>query len=424
MRITLLNTNSHSGGAARACLRLTEALGRQADVRADMLVAHQNAEHPQVTAYPQSWWQRKRLFGHFVGERLAYLPYERSKAGRFDLSLANTGFDVSSHPLVQRANVLHLHWVNQGFLSIRSLRRLAALGKPLVWTLHDMWPFTGGCHYSGDCRKYQTHCHTCPLVRRPHPRDISYRLWERKATFYQQARLHVVTCSEWLGHQARQSPLLADTEITSIPNGIDTALFAPGDTAAIRQRLGLPLDKRLLLFGAMKVSDERKGYRYLKEALAIHHQRYPEQADKVELVVFGKADEAALATLPYPVHSLGLLSDQATIADAYRAVDAFVIPSLQDNLPNTVMESLACGTPVIGFRTGGIPEMVAHKVAGYLVSQRDSTGLADGIDYLLQDDDRYRTMATAARRKVEQDYSYDVVARRYLKLYDRLLHST
>ncbi len=399
MRIALLTTYPH-GGAGIACRRLQAAL-REAGAQADLVIRDDA---------PSRW--------PFYAERLSFLPHERDKSVRFSFSLANFGSNMTKHPAVQQADVLHLHWINQGFLSLRNIRQLAELGKPIVWTLHDMWAFTGGCHYSGSCTQYQQACGMCPFLRRPGPNDLSHRVWLRKKKEFP-PNLHVVTCSEWLAERARESTLLGQYPIISIPNPIDTDVFVPaeaGERPAFRRRLGIDDASLVVLFVAVKVQDERKGFVYLQQALSALKVQRPNLA--VDILVLGHSRPEELAALPYPCHPMGMVQDIAQLAKIYDAADVFAIPSLEDNLPNTVMESLACGTPVVGFETGGIPEMVDHRQNGYIVPQRDSKGLAEGIAWIGEQKEHLRR---AARAKALRMYTNGVVAQRHLLLYAQLL---
>ncbi len=230
-----------------------------------------------------------------------------------------------------------------------------------------------------------------------------------------------MTCSEWLAGVARTSGLLKNYRVTAIPNPIDTAIFKPSTEAerlAFRSEKGISPNARVLLFAAMKVSEERKGFRFLLEALQMLKAQRPDF--QLEILVLGKAEPEALAALPYPVHALGLVQEQAKLVQAYGAADVFAIPSLEDNLPNTVMESLACGTPVAGFATGGIPEMVGHLQEGFIAPQGDSRALAEGIFEILEGKIGLEQYREAARRKVETNYSNAVVAGRYLRVYKNL----
>ncbi|HMX39038.1 MAG TPA: glycosyltransferase, partial [Saprospiraceae bacterium] len=348
MNIVLLNTYSH-GGAGVACRRLLEGLrATQPDISAQLITA----------AEAGSRWP-------FYAERLSFLPHERDRSVRFAFSPANFGKDLSRHPAVRQADLLHLHWVNQGLLSLRGIRQLAELGKPMVWTLHDTWAFTGGCHIFTDCDRFRQQCGVCPYLRRPGPHDLSHQVWLKKQRFFPK-NIHFVTCSHWLRDVARSSSLLQGFPITSIPNPIDTALFKPAeaaDRAALRAEMGIAPGAHVLLFVAMNLRDAHKGFRFLPEALQHLRRQRPDLA--VEVVVLGKSEPESLSAFPYPVHALGLVQGAERLSRLYGAADVFVTPSLADNLPNTVMESLACGTPVVGFRTGGIPEMVGHLQEGY-----------------------------------------------------------
>jgi glycosyltransferase involved in cell wall biosynthesis len=398
MNILLLNTYPH-GGAGVACRRLQAAL-TEANVTANLLTSNDVGN---------SW--------PFYAERISFVPLERDKSVRFSFSLANFGKNLARHPLVREADVLHLHWVNQGFLSLKNVRQLAELGKPIVWTLHDMWAFTGGCHYSQGCENFKNECGNCLFLKNPSPDDLSHRVWLRKKDFFPK-NIQFVTCSEWLAGVALSSGLLKNYSVTAIPNPIDTSVFKPMTTAErqkFRSEKGISPNARVLLFAAMKVSEERKGFRFLLEALQILKTQHPDF--QLEILVLGKAEPEALAALPYPAHALGLVQEQSKLVQAYGAADVFAIPSLEDNLPNTVMESLACGTPVAGFRTGGIPEMVGHLQEGFIAPQGDSRALAAGIFEILEGKTGLEKYREAARRKVEANYSHAVVAGRYLEVY-------
>lgn len=402
MNVLLLNTYAH-GGAGIACRRLQGAL-QESGLSAGLLTAEDLGNR----------WP-------FYAERLSFVPYERDKSVRFSFSPANFGKDLLRHPLVQKADVLHLHWINQGFLSLKTIGQLAALGKPLVWTLHDMWAFTGGCHYSRGCEGYKNACGNCPYLCRPGPHDLSHKIWSRKKKFFPPG-IRFVTCSEWLAGVARSSGLLHDYEVRAIPNPVDTTTFKPlsqPERDDFRAQKGISRGAFVLLFVAMNVNETRKGFSFLSEAL--QYLRTQRTDLQLEIVVLGKSGPEALKTLPYPVHALGMVRDPETLARAYGAADVFVIPSLEDNLPNTVMESLACGTPVAGFKTGGIPEMAGHLQEGFIAPQGDAQGLANGIYEVLKGKRPLAEYRKAARRKVETHYSNEIVAARYLGLYQEVL---
>ncbi|WP_128543034.1 glycosyltransferase family 4 protein [Larkinella soli] len=413
MRILHLSTFHTTGGAGIAARRLNEALVRNG-LDSQLLVPQTDRPEPQVTGLAETPLQRKTALARFALDRLSFWLHERDKTVRFAFSPARVGSDLSRHPLVQQADVLHLHWTQFGFLSLDGMRKLFSLGKPVVWTLHDMWAFTGGCHYSGTCERYRTHCQHCPFLRRPAEHDLSYRVFERKKAVFANVPLTFVTPSRWLSDLLKTSALAGGFPVEVLPNPIDTKRFQPSpDRADIRRQLNLPVDRRLLLFGSFNTADPRKGFRYVQEALRKAKNNLPD----TELMVFGKTGPETDAALPLPVHSLGSVSSEEQMIRIYQAADAFVIPSLEDNFPNTVIESLACGTPVVGFATGGIPEQITHLRTGYLAEPKSSDDLAAGLIWLLNETDPAMVRTQAADSVKPLDYA--VMAERFGSLYRR-----
>ena len=428
MRVVHLNTYHTTGGAAVAAGRLNRALQKQG-VESTLLVQEETypewmLPEPGVEALATSFLAKKMAFARFGAERLAFLPFEKHKAVRFQFSPAVTGVDLTYNSTIMQADVLHLHWINFGFFSVEGLGSLMRLGKPVVWTMHDMWPFTGGCHHSGTCENYQRDCGNCvPFLRNPAPDDLSRSVWNRKQKAYEMAHLVPVGCSDWLTHRARQSRLFQPFSVLSIPNAIDTEQFSPIEKTTARQALGLPTNKRLILFAAAKVSTAGKGFTYFQQALHQLHNHL-ENPREVELLIFGAGDKGLLHELPFQYHFLGPLSDMSKISQAYNAADMFVIPSLAENLPNTIMESMACGTPAVGFSVGGIPEMIQHRESGYLAQYKSAEDLCAGMQWLLQlPPNDYAAIAHAARQHVLTHYDESVVAGQYASLYAQLVTS-
>lgn len=425
MRVTLLSTYHLSGGAGVAATRLHHALDQYGQVDSTLLVGIPNRlekHRPDsgVSYLANNLLAEQTAYLRFVAERLYFLPFERDPSVRFQFSPAVIGADVSFHPAVQQADVLHLHWINFGFLSIRGLHQLVNLGKPIVWTLHDMWAFTGGCHYSRGCDHFQTYCRQCPYLKRPGERDLSYRVFEQKRKLFAKGGIHLVSPSHWLRDETKQSALLGDFPHTVIPNPIDLDTFRPIDRTVANARLELPNNDSLrLLFGSASVTDPRKGFRYFAEALNRLHEQQP--TAEIEVLVFGKGRSYLFNEQPYPVRHLGLLSSENDIVAAYNAADAMVVPSLEDNLPNTIVESLACGTPVVGFQTGGIPEMIDHEQNGYLAAARSADELADGLTFIVNHPNQAE-LRQHARQAAETRYAADVVAGQYVELYSRLVN--
>ncbi len=419
MQITLVNTSDSVGGAAVACNRLLHALNSK-QINVNLLVQNQSSNSPLVSSTTSGFFKSKLNFYRFAYERFIFSLKESSKEVRFAYSLANTGEDISKNNLIKQSDIIHLHWINFGFLSLKSLEKVFALNKPVVWTLHDMWTFTGGCHYSGDCIAYQIECGNCPFLKYPHKNDISNTLWNKKTKLYFEKNITFVTCSNWLADIARKSSLLKNFRIESIPNPIDIDIYKPLEKETLRKGMNLDNNKKYVLFGSMNVGDKRKGFKYLSQTLEILDAKHPDMQEKLELIVFGKSNQAVFSKLPYKFNDLGMLKEENKIVEAYNAANLFVLPSLEDNLPNTIMESLSCGTPVVAFNTGGIPEMIKHKSNGYLAEYKNAEDLANGIyETLFQIENTNAN--NNARRKVIDSYAFENIARQYKRLYDDLL---
>ena len=444
MNILIVNTSDNTGGAAIAANRLKGALlDMHYDVR--MLVRDSRTQDMRVLPIPRSPWLKLK----FVWERaVIWLRNGFNKQKVWLVDIANVGTDITKLPEFQWADVVHLHWVNQSFLSWADVERIVQSGKRVVWTLHDQWPYTGICHYTEGCDRYQTHCHHCPQLKgsgaepkekQEVGKDLSYRLFEKKRATYQLInRITFVGCSQWITDLARKSALLqpplsprgskmaegqnasdyssTPLRVVHIPNTINMRVFRPTDKAEARKIHGFPQDKTLLLFSSLKVTDKRKGIDYLIEACRLMHQQHPEWDGKLGIVVVGKQAEAMQGVFPYPLYAIPYICDEARMAQLYAAVDAFVTPSLQDNLPNTILEAMSVGTPCVGFRVGGIPEMINHHLDGYVAEPRNAQDLADGILYVI-DKENNTTLSEAAAKFAARTYNPTRIARMYEDVY-------
>lgn len=418
MKVVHINKTDAGGGAAVAALRVHRSLLR-AGVDSHFLVQEQKrSEMNEHTLGRGPLYNLKNIY-RFLKERIAIWPHEKDSNMRFNFSIANAGQSIANNPVVQEADIIHLHWVNQGFLSIESLEEIFALGKPVVWTLHDMWPFTGGCHYAGTCFEFNEHCGYCPFLKDKKKDDLSYMTYTAKRDIYSKANLSVVTCSRWLATMAKASSMLRTKNVTTIPNPIDTNFYRPMDRKKCREELGLPTDKKLILFGAANILDFRKGFRYLEEALTIIQDNFPAISERMELVVFGKLEKNWTNRFSFKIHSMDFISDPLKLVKLYNASDTFILPSLQDNLPNTVVESLCCGTPVVGFSIGGIPEMITHMETGFLAEVKNSLSLANGIYNMLffSQHQREKVRESAINMFAEQ-----TVANQYIDVYNKVLN--
>lgn len=416
MQIILLNTSECRGGAAVAARRLVKSL-RNIGEAVKMLVYEKQTSDQEVVSLNTNSIRQKIVFLRFCWEHVViFFLNNFKKKNLFAISIANTGTNISNHDLIKEADIIHLHWINQGFLSLSDLKKLIASGKPVVWTLHDLWPATAICHYPDKCEKYQSECSLCSLQVASLLFDLAAWTYKRKKKIGLD-KVHFVGCSRWITEMAKKSSLLEGASFTSIPNPIDTTVFKSIKKSDARALLHLPEDKFLLLFAAAKLSDKRKGASFLIEACSLLKQNY---ADKIEIVLMGNGSEELCRALPFKVNSLGYISDQSTMVAVYSCADLFVIPSLEDNLPNTIMESMACGTPCVGFATGGIPEMIDHKINGYVANYMDANDLANGIQWILNNPDP-QALSEACVKKVQENYTEEVVAKQYIALYERLL---
>jgi glycosyltransferase involved in cell wall biosynthesis len=419
MKVTLINTSDAGGGAPAACFRLLNALAlQQTDVR--LLVQHKKTNSERVEGTATTALSRFKAKANFLLERIPFMLFhEKDKSVRFAFSTANAGTSIRNHHLVKDADIIHLHWTNSGFLSIADLKELIDTGKPIVWTLHDMWTFTGGCHYSGDCEGFMRECGNCPFLRDAGDNDISHKGWLRKAAMYAGSKsITFITCSEWLAGVAKQSSLIKDFRIEAIPNPIDINIYSPKDKIAARQKRNINPQAKIILFGAANINDRRKGISYLVDALTILKDQYKGE-QPIEMVIFGKNKHFDVSQLPFKVHELNLITSQDELAEVYSLADVFVTPSLEDNLPNTIMEAMACGTPVVAFHTGGIPEMIDHQQNGYLAAFKDPADMAKGLALVLNGPADQLT--TNARQKVLDNYTNDRIAQRYLDVYKSVL---
>ena len=415
MRVLIVNTSERTGGAAVAANRLMEALNNNG-VKAKMLVRDKETTNLSVCTLPQTW----RLRWHFLWERLCiwchlYLKREHL----FEIDIANCGTDITTLPEFKEADVIHLHWINQGMLSLKDIRKILQSGKRVVWTMHDIWPATAICHLTMDCRHFESQCQNCRLLPGGgSSNDLSARIWKKKQDLLEGKRIKIVTCSQWLGNEARKSALLSKQYITTIPNPIDTHRYHPTDKKKARQTLGLPLDGHIILFASQRVTNPNKGMQYLIKACKLLANT-PHPTPNIHVAILGGHAEEIANMLPFPTHALGYINDEQRIVAAYNAADVFVLPSLSENLPNTIMEAMACGVPCVGFRVGGIPEMIDHQENGYVANFRDAADLAKGIHYVLDEADQ-AALSSNCLQKVARNYSQQSVAKKYIEVYDKI----
>ena len=416
MRVLIVNTSERTGGAAVAASRLMEALNNNG-VKAKMLVRDKETDRLTVAAVPgQKWMQFYFLWERFV----VWLRLHFNRKHLFEVDIANCGADVTQLPEFQEADVVHLHWINQGMLSLKGIRKILNTGKPVVWTMHDIWPATAICHLTLDCRNFETQCAHCRLLPGSgSTNDLSTQIWKRKQQMLNDRQITFVTCSQWLAGEAQKSALLKGQRVVSIPNPIDTHIYTPKDKQQARQRVGLPTEGRIILFASQRVTNRNKGMGYLLEACRLLAEQYPEKKEDITVAILGGHAEEIEGQLPFRTCPLGYVNDEQRIVDIYNAADVFVLPSLSENLPNTIMEAMACGVPSVGLRIGGIPEEIDHQQNGYVADYCSSEDLARGIWWTLYEAD-HEAVRKACLQKVAHNYSQQSVANRYLEVYESL----
>lgn len=409
MQVIHLSTSDAVGGAARAAFRLHDGLCRR-QVESRMLVLNQTVDRPDISRFVPS-----KALGDRLTRRVRRLLFETSRTyrplGGDSLEVFSSGRSPLGDELfrtIHDANIVNIHW-SVGMFEYDSLARPGRY----VWTLHDMHPFTGGCHFDSDCGRFRSACGNCPQLGSNRDRDASRKMWERRAAALSslpQDRLTIVAPCRWLADTARQSSLLGRFAVDVIPYGLDTDVFRPRDRLIARSVLEIPEDARVILFIADSIANRRKGFGLLLKALET-------LGDLSNLWLLSIGQGENFGQLPLPHRRLPFIDDDRLLSVFYSAADVFVIPSIQDNLPNTVLEAMACGLPVVGFDVGGIPDMVRSGRNGQLVEVGETSAMADAIRMILGDPDRRREMGAAARSIATAEFALDVQASRYEALY-------
>lgn len=302
------------------------------------------------------------------------------------------GTNVSRIEQINKADIIYLHWVQYGFMNLSNIEQLAKLDKPIIIFMHDMWPLTGGCHHSFTCEKYKSRCNNCQMFPDNNMIDWPSLEFSKKIKFYSKyTNLYFVSPSEWLYGCARQSFLTKDKPVFYIPNIINNNIFKPFEKKIAKHILNLDANEPIIGFGAASIESPYKGWEYLIKALEILHES--QSLRRASVLIFGHGDRKRLAdAIPFKTKFMGYLRDEFSTSLVYNASDVFVIPSLADNQPTTVMESLCCGTPVVGFNVGGIPDMVKHKENGYIAKYKDAEDLAKGIKSCLENNTKGRVL--------------------------------
>ena len=415
MKILQISFSDIEGGAAIASFRLHQGL-LSAGVQSKMLVVSRKTRDDTVLRISPSTSPTRRIARAFRRQLITSacirhtLPQVRHL---YNDDRSWLGGELAAN--LPDCDLVHLHWV-AGMVDYQKFLPIIAARVPLVWTLHDMNPFTGGCHYDSECGRFMNECGNCPMLIDQKFNDLSHQVWKNKKSAFDQvpsSRLQIITPSRWLAEKVSASSLLRNYAVSTIPLGLDLEEYAPRDKALAREILGIPKDARVVLFVAQDIKDKRKGYGILLEALKL--------LNDVFLLSMGAGAPSAAAN---SVHVGYIQSgrNRRFSSLVYSAADVFAIPSLEDNLPQTALEAMACGVPVVGFETGGIPESVHHGVTGSLVPTGDVLKLKSALENILSDSDLRNRMARESRLMAEQKFSSQGQAQAYIKVYEDMLH--
>jgi glycosyltransferase involved in cell wall biosynthesis len=415
------------GGAAVAARRIHESL-RLEGVESRFWHRGRKAPSPDGSYRAAQWRQprdrgvtrlKRRLthqINHVARKRELRQALRGRPAGLELFSIAQIGRPTVPPIALLDADVIHLHWL-AWWIDYPSFFAALPPHMPIVWTLHDMNPLTGGCHYTGGCEAFHTACGNCPQLAARGPRDLAQRGFEVKRQALAGKNLNIVANSTWLERHARRSALFADAStFQTIHYGLDVELYAPRPKAAAKRELGLPADHVVIAFGAEAVDNARKGMHCLAEALAMLRPRAP-----IALVFFGKGDVPREKLPPVPRVSMGFVSDPRRHALLYSAADLYVMPSLEETFGQTGLEAMACGTPVVGFDTGGMPDFIRPNHTGLLAEVGDARDLARQMQVLIDHPRLRLQLGENARAMVVDEFRADQAARKYIDLYESIV---
>ncbi len=413
MKILHVNISDVKGGASIAAYRLHKALIDQ-DIESHMLVQTKTRDDRSIVG-PRNMLEATI---NILRPSLDQLPLKLKK------NKPTSYFFISWLPFSNipkkindiNPDLVHLHWICGGMLSIKDLQKIKA---PLIWSLHDNWAFTGGCHIMQDCENYKHECGNCPMLKSNQKNDISHHVFKVKEKIYSTLTdLNINGVSKWMAACARESSLLKSKKVFQLPNPIDIHQFNDLQNNELKANWGFNDQKKVILFGANKAtSDQNKGFDLLNQALSLLDHK------KNELVVYGGEKDNCSLNGKIKTHDLGYINDEASLVSLYNASDVMVVPSLQESFGQTAVEAMACKTPVVAFGATGLLDIIDHQVNGYLAAPYDASDLAKGIEWVLNAPN-YNELCENARKKVVEKFESKVVAKQYIKMYEAILSKT
>jgi glycosyltransferase involved in cell wall biosynthesis len=409
MNVVHLAAGELNSGAARGAYWLHKALRKLGVDSTFLCNARVTPDDPSVVSIGQSLPDRMKFS---IAKRAGNAPvrlYARRQQRMF-----NTGFgglNIARQTAVTGADLVHLHFIN-GLVRFKDLRRI---GHPLIWTVRDMWPFTGGCHYALDCDRYTGSCGACPQLSSKRKADLSHFVIRHKQK-HRPENLQIVGISQWISDCARHSTVFRDMPVQTISNNIDTSLFFPSPKAAARKLLGITGDERIVLIGAQHVTDFYKGFDVFRQAIECL------EIDNVHVVIFGNSSDRIADSVSVRTTNLGFIHDDEWLRLAYNAADLFVAPSMMDAFGKTLAEAMSCGTPVVCFDATGPRDIVEHKVSGYQATPFCPEDLARGIRWILaRSPEEYGHLSRQSRERAQRLFDSRITAQQYLRLYEDTL---
>jgi glycosyltransferase involved in cell wall biosynthesis len=411
MKILNVSSRDLSGGASIAAYRLHRSLIKKS-IDSQMLVQEKMSDDFTVLG-PES--NLRKYLINPLRPALDHILMKVNKAEALFSSSSMPFSDIVSKINKINPDIVHLHWITGGTMQIEEI---AKINSVIVWSLHDMWAFTGGCHYDKNCGLFRNECGNCKILGTNKEKDLSRKTFIRKKRAYSKVpKMTVVATSNWIGKCAKESTLLGDREIVIIPNPIDTNLFRKIDKTLAKRIFGIPLDKKVILFSAMNsLTDSRKGFKELLQAINMV------EIENVVFVVAGSSQPKEAPELKYPTYFIPPLRDESSLPLLYNVADVMVVPSLQENLANSIIESLSCGIPVVSFDIGGNSDMIHHKKNGYLAKAIVPEDMALGIEWVVKNGN-YKELSMRARNLAEKEFNSEVVIAKYIELYSDLLEN-
>jgi len=399
MKIAVCNTYYNKGGAARAAQRIFQSLRLIGEE-----VSFVSIDDPSIKKNRSLFFKGTKPFW----SRLEQYP-KLFKSKNFSVPFSTSKYSLNYLKYLNEIDpdIVHLHYINNGLFSIKDI---GGIKQPIVWTLHESWAFTGGCHMPMECEKYKKKCGNCPIIAKGKENDLSRYVWEMKNKYWDDVNITIVSPSEWLAERAKQSSLFRDKKVEVISNPLDTKLFKPLEKSSAREQLGLENDKKYILFGAVNAfRDKNKGFDLLKEALGNI------KINDVELVVFG-CDKDIEIDVNIPTKNMGFIYDDKKLAKIYSACDVTVIPSRSENQPNIAIESMACGTPVVGFDIEGVQEVLKNTDFGKTARAFESMELKKEIEDLLESKFNREEIA----RYIQENFNMEDVGKKYQNLFSSI----